>query len=143
MSPKQSWSVISLLSKLEYDNRLTPRAQTVAKLLALDLQKIKEDIDKAGNYWYDLQRYQKDEIRLQARQELFQRYLNRVTAQMEILYEQLRGTRKKEVKDVLVDVVSRWNSIMESLVKQYPSIEGCKKARICKTGELCCIGWEG
>ena len=143
MSPKQSWSVISLLSKLEYDNRLTPRAQTVAKLLALDLQKIKDDIDKAGNYWYDLQRYQKDEIHLQARQELFQRYLNRVTAQMEILYEQLRGTRNREVKDVLIDVVSRWNSIMELLVKQYPSIEGCKKVRICKTGELCCIGWEG
>lgn len=143
MSPKQSWSVISLLSRLEYDNRLTPRAQTVAKLLALDLQKMRDDIDKAGNFWYDLQRYQNDEARLQARHEIFQRYLNRVTAQMEILYDQLRGTRNKEVKEVLVDVVCRWNSIMELLVKQYPSIEGCKRAHICKKGDLCCIGWEG
>lgn len=142
MTSKQSWAILSTLGKLEFDGRLTPRAQTVAKLLALDLQKVKDDLEKAGNYWYDLQRYQKDEMRLQARQELFQRHFDRITAQMEILYEQMRGSRNKDVKAALENIVTKWNSIMELLVSQYPSIEGCKKAKVCKKGELCYIDWE-
>lgn len=142
MTSKQSWAILSTLSKLEFDGRLTPRAQTVARLLALDLQKVKDDFEKVGNYWYDLQRYRKDEMRLQARQELFQRNFDRITAQMEILYEHMRGSRNKDVKAVLETIVMKWNSIMELLVSQYPSIERCKKAKICKRGELHCISWE-
>lgn len=143
MSPTTAWKVISLLEKLEFDGKLTPRAQTVARLLSLDLQKIKEETTKSGNYWHDLQRYQNDQSRLQARQELFQRHLDRMTAQMEVLYDQLRASRNKEIKvDLLTTVVSNWNSIMDLLVKQFPPLNGCKRVCISQKGQLYCIDWK-
>lgn len=143
MSPTTAWKVIPLLGKLEFDNKLTPRAQTVAKLLSMDLQKIKLETDKSGNYWHDLKRYQKDESQLQARQELFQRHLDRMTAQMEVLYDQLRASRNKEIKvELLTTVVSSWNSIMDLLVKQFPLLNGCKKVCILQKGQLYCIDWK-
>ncbi len=143
MSPTTAWKVIPLLGKLEFDNKLTPRAQTVAKLLSMDLQKIKLETDKSGNYWHDLKRYQKDESQLQARQELFQRHLDRMTAQMEVLYDQLRASRNKEIKvELLTTVVSSWNSIMDLLVKQFPPLNGCKKVCILQKGQLYCIDWK-
>ncbi len=142
MSPTTAWKVITLLGKLEFDNKLTPRAQTVAKLLSMDLQKIKLETDKSGNYWHDLKQYQKDESQLQARQELFQRHLDRMTVQMEILYDQLRASRSKEIKvDLLTTVVSSWNSIMDILVKQFPPLNGCKRVCISQKGQLYCIDW--
>ncbi len=143
MSPTTAWKVIPLLGKLEFDNKLTPRAQTVAKLLSMDLQKIKLETDKSGNYWHDLKRYQKDESQLQARQELFERHLDRMTVQMEILYDQLRASRSKEIKvDLLTTVVSSWNSIMDILVKQFPPLNGCKRVCISQKGQLYCIDWK-
>jgi len=143
MSPLTAWKVIPILEKLEFDNKLTPRAQTVAKLLSMDLQKIREETAKSGNYWYDLKRYQNNESKLQARQELFQRHLDRMTAQMEVLYDQLRASRNKEIKvDLLTSVVSSWNTIMELLAKQFPPINGCKKVCILQKGQLYCIDWK-
>lgn len=143
MLPSTAWKVIPLLEKLEFDGKLTPRAQTVARLLSLDLKKIREDTTKSGNYWHDLTRYQNDQSRLQACQELFQRHLNRMTAQMEVLYDQLRASRNKEIKvDLLSTVVSSWNSIIDLLVKQFPPVKGCKKVCILQKGQLYCIDWE-
>ena len=142
MSPKNSWTIVPLLPKLENDGRLTSRAQTVAKLLELDLQKIRSEMEKAGNYWYALRLY-KDETYRRGQQELYQRTFDRMTAQMEILYDQMRRMRDREVKTTLTTIVIRWNSLMELLVRQFPDIEGCHRAKICKKGELCCIGWEG
>lgn len=142
MSLKNSWTIIPLLSKLETDARLTSRAQTIAKLLALDLHKIKSEMGKAGNYWYALRLYN-DEVYRRGQQELYQRTFDRMTAQMEILYDQMRRMRDQEIKTTLTTIVVRWNSVMELLVKQFPDIEGCQRAKICKKGELCCIGWEG
>ncbi len=143
MLPSTAWKVIPLLGKLEFDNKLTPRAQTVAKLLSMDLQKIKEETDKSGNFWYDLKRYQNDESKLQARQELFQRHFDRVTAQMEVFYDQLRASRNREIKvDLLTTVVGSWNSIIDLLVKQFPPVTGCKKVCLIQKGQLYCIDWK-
>ncbi len=142
MSPLTAWKVIPILEKLEFDGKLTPRAQTVAKLLSMDLQKIREETAKSGDYWYELKRYQNDESKLQARQELFQRHLNRMTVQMEVLYEQLRASRHKEIKvNLLTTVVSSWNTIMDLLVKQFPPVNGCKKVCILQKGQLYRIDW--
>ena len=142
MSPKNSWTIVPLLTKLQTDPRLTSRAQTVAKLLALDLQKIRSEMEKAGNYWYALRLY-KDEVYRRGQQELYQRTFDRMTAQMEILYDQMRRIRDQEVKTTLTTVVVKWNSLMELLVRQFPNIKDCQRAKICKKGELCWIGWEG
>ncbi len=137
-----SWKIIPLLAKLESDPRLTPRAQTVSKLLYYDLMKIKSEIARRGGYWNPLKTYQKDEPSLQAQLELFQRTLARITAQMEVLAQQLQRARDKELKTRLfTSVTSSWNAVMELLIEQYPKIEGCQCAQLCEREGIRVIEW--
>ena len=137
-----SWRIIPLLAKLESDTRLTPRAQTVSKLLYYDLTKMKSEIAQRGGYWKPLKAYQKDEHNLNAPLELFQRTLTRITAQMEVLAQQLRGARDKELKNRLfASATSSWNAVMELLIAQYPEIEGCQRAQLCEREGIQVIEW--
>ena len=143
MTPRDSWNVIELLGKLELDNKLTPRAQTVAKLLHHDLKKIREEMEQRGGFWKTLRKYEQDEQALNAQVELYQRMLNRTIVQMEILHQELKSSRNKEIKTVLLtDITGRWNVIMRELARQFPSVKtGQHQLKLCEKEGLCCFEW--
>ena len=137
-----SWKIIPILATFEFDPRLTPRAQTSSKLLYYDLLSIKSQMARRGGYWNSLKTYRNDPQGLQAQLELYQRTLTRITAQMEVLAQQLQGARDKELKvRLFTSVAGSWNAVMELLVAQYPNIKGCPQAQLCEKEGICTIEW--
>lgn len=120
-----TWSVIPLFERLEFHQGLSPRGQTVAKLLYYDTQKIRKEMEKRGGYWKPLLRDARgSEDRFKDEIEFLQRHLERVTTTMEILYRELKVSKSEELKTTILPKVKQgWNQIMEALMEQFPAFK--------------------